>query len=299
MIWLLSIVLTFASLADAKPRKSARAPKPTGRYGLKTVGSCATPDAKKKVYIIKQWHLAPTTITKGFPKEKYPQERNQTAIYQMLSAHVKDKKMQMVVAEGCEGEITPEFTPAFNGWDYASLHKVSQTKGYEKILSLVPLKIEARYDDKILTMCGDDEAKIKEGNLRISNLRGWFNFYARLNETYPDDKGKLFADAAAELLKVPKTTATPDLLKQINARIKEELTAFRTLLNERNDGFVKVLQEKDFETAAVVIGGLHADDLKEKVQAAGLGCEVLEPPGYQREAEQLVQDFERVATAGN
>ncbi len=29
------------------------------------------------------------------------------------------------------------------------------------------------------------------------------------------------------------------------------------------------------------------------MSAAGLNCEVFEPPGYQREDERLVQDFER------
>lgn len=296
MIWLLSILLTLGSLAEAKPK----AKKTTAvRHNLTKVGSCTNTDAAKKVLIIKQWHLAPTTVTKGFPKERYPQERNQTAIYQMLSNQVKTQKLQLVVSEGCEGEINGEFTPTFNGWDYGSLKKVSQTKGYEKILTLIPLKLEARWDDKVRTLCGDNEKLIKEGNVRLSNLRGWFNFSARLKENYVDDRGQLYAHAAAELLKVPKETPIPEILKQINGRVKEELAAFRKTLQDRNDSFVQVLQSQEFETAAVVIGGLHADDLKDKVEAAGLGCEVLEPPGYQREAEQLVLDFEKIIAASN
>lgn len=313
MIWLLSIVLTLATatLSEAKTKKSSKKAAPAAvRTKLSKVATCkppappppaedgaAAPEAKpKNVLVIKQWHLSPKTITKSF-KERYPQEKNQTAIYNDLANRIKANKLQLIVAEGCEGEINDEFKAAFNGWDYASLAKVSQTKGYEKILTLVPLKIEARYNDKVLTMCGDSEKLIQEGNLRVSNLRGWFGFVTRLSETYEDDKGRLYSDAAADLLKVPKNTPVPELLKQIQVRIKEDLAAFRKSLSDRNDGFVKVLQEKPFETAAVVIGGLHAEDLKEKLEAANLACEVYEPPGYQKEAEQLVLDFEK-ALAG-
>ena len=292
MIWLLSIVLTVSSFSAAKSRKKAAAS--SLRTSLTKVDS-STPagDSKKTVYILKQWHLGPKTETKGF-KEKYPHEKNQTAIYKDLVNRVKAGKLQVVVAEGCEGEINKDFKTAFNGWDYDSLNKIAQTKNYERIITMVPLKVEARMTDKVLTICGDNEKLIQEGNLRLSNLRGWVGFWTRLRETYPDDKGKLYADAAAELLKVPKTTPMPDLIKQVQAKIKEELAAFKKSLNDRNDSIVKSLQAAEYESAAVVIGGLHTDDLKEKVQAAGLACEVLEPPGYPKEDEKLIQDFEKI-----
>lgn len=288
MIWLLSVLLPLIPV-HARTHRAYRAPKTEKSISLTKVGSCAP--AETSVMIIKQWHLAPTTVTKGF-KEKYPHERNQTAIYKSLADSVKKKKVDLIVSEGCEGEVTSEFKPLFNGWDYESLHKVAQTKGYEKILTLVPLKLKARFGDDVTVLCGDSEALIQEGNLHLSNLRGWMGFWTRLNEKYTDDRGKLYADAAAELLKVPKTTPVPELLKQINARLKEELTEFKTSLNKRNDQFVATLKGQKFKTAAIVIGGAHADDLKTKLQAAGLGCDVFEPPGYQREAEQLISEFE-------
>jgi hypothetical protein len=266
-----------------------------GTAKLHKVDSCkAVTEGTKKVLIIKQWHLAPKTVTKGF-KEKYPQERNQTAIYDALSDDIKKKKVQLVVAEGCESgtEINSKFTTAYNGWDYSELHKVAQTKGYNKILSHIPLKLEARYDDGIHTMCGDSDKLIQEGNLRLSNLRGWMGFWTRLHETYPDDKGKMYGDAAADLLKVPRTTPVPQLLSKIHDEMITDLGALRKSFADRNDAFVKTLNQSEFEVAAVVIGGLHADDLKNKVQAAGLACDVLEPPGYQREDEQLLDEFEK------
>jgi hypothetical protein len=277
LIWFLSILLTFAS----------------ARPNLSKVGSCTAEKDAKKVMLIKQWHLPPTTITKSF-KEKYPHEKNQTAIYNSLNDLVKKKKLQVVVGEGCEGEIGPEFKTAFNGWDLESLRKQAQTKAYPRIVAHVPLKLEARHGEKLLTLCGDNEKQIQEGNLRISNLRGWAGFWSRLSEHKPDsDKFKLYAEAAADLLKIPKDTPPAELQEKIKVKIKEELDAFQKSLNERNTSFVKALEGREFQTAAIVIGGLHAPDLKEKLQAAGFACDVMEPFGYIQEEEKLIKEFEK------
>lgn len=278
MIWL---VTAFLSLSHAAL--------------LNKISSCKTPAAKDAhtVMVIKQWHLPPKTITKGF-KERYPQEKNQSAIYLALSDKIKKKKLQMVVAEGCEGEINQHFAQSFNGWDYDSLKAQAFRKHYDRIITLVPLKLEARYADKVLTMCGDNNDLIQEGNLRLSNLRGWAGFWTRLTE--PDgeaDKTKLYAEAAAELLKVPKSTPVKELLPQIKEHLKEELNLFQKSLADRNDSFVKMIQEKNVPTAAIVIGGLHAEDLKSKLETAGFACDVYEPSGYQRQDEQLIQDFKK------
>ena len=250
-------------------------------------------DATKKVYIVKQWHLSPKTTTKGF-KERYPQEKNQTAIYQMLEDGVKRKELDLIVSEGCEGEINEEFKTAFNGWDYASLKAQSSQRGYDKIITLVPLKVEAKYGDKISTICGDNDNLIREGSLRLSNLRGWMGFFHRLGEKYDDpEKLKLYSESAAELLKVAKDTSPDKLLPMVKDKLKGELEGFDKSLIERNDSFVKALEGHDFKNAAVVIGGLHAHDLKEKIEKAGMNCVVLEPPNYHRENETLIQEFRK------
>lgn len=276
MIWILSILLSFAHGAL-----------------LNKVGSCKAGKDARQVLLIKQWHLSPRTQTKGF-KEKYPQEKNQSAIYIGLADKIKSKKLALVVAEGCEGEINDQFVTRFNGWDYSALKAQSQTKNYPKIITHVPLKLEARYQDKILTVCGDSERLIQEGNLRISNLRGWAGFWSRLTEKSANpEKLKLYSEAAAELLKVPKDTPPSVMLPQIKDKIRSELELFQKSLSERNDGFVKALQAHPEGPAAIVIGGLHADDLKAKLEAAGFGCDVIEPSGYQREDEELVKEFQR------
>jgi len=277
------------------------------RSDLRVVGKCATTTAApaadpavspaaasassvsdKKIMVIKQWHLAPTTVTKGF-KERYPQERNQTAIYQALAERIKKKKLQLVVAEGCEGEINDGFGLEFNGWGYGDLKKIAQTKGYSKILSHVPLKLEARFQDQVKTLCGDSEAEIKEGLLRLSNMRGWAGFLTRIEDPAKRDQ---FAPAAIELLKAPKDTPTDKLIPMIKARLQTELDLFLKSLAVRNDSFVKVLVETDFKEAAVVVGGLHVDDLRGKLEAKGLACEILAPVGYADQEEDLIRAFQ-------
>ena len=278
MIWIFSFLL---AAAEALPN-------------LKKVSACDAPKDAARVMLIKQWHLAPTNITKSF-KEKYPQERNQTAIYNSLNDAIKKKKVQIVVGEGCEGEINSEFKGSFNGWDYASLKGLALTRNYPRIVTHVPLKLEARHGDKLMTICGDNEAQIKEGNLRLSNLRGWVGFWTRLQEPAADaERLKLYSDAAAELLKVSKDTPLPTIQSKIKDSIRQELALFTKSLNERNGAFVKSLEGREFKTAAIVIGGLHAQDLKAKLQTAGYACDVYEPLGYRPADENLIQEFEKI-----
>lgn len=296
MIWLLSFFLSFAHARRTHHHAHHRA-RPS-RYDsmLTKVASCNTPNATKTVLLIKQWHLNPSIVTNGF-KGRYPQERNQAAIYEVLADKVRHKKLQLVVTEGCEGEINAQFTGTFNGWDYASLHKISQTRRYPRIVTSAPFKLKARFTDQIKVVCGDDNKQILESKMRLSNLRGWMGFWTHLHETYIDDKGKLYSDAAAETLKVPNTTPKDKLLSLIQERMKEDLDGFNKSISNRDDSVIKALKASEFETAAVVFGGLHTDDLKSKLEAAGFGCDVLKPPGYEDANEKLVESFGDAAKA--
>jgi hypothetical protein len=240
--------------------------------------------------VVKQWHLSPKDNTKGF-KDKYPQEKNQTAIYKVLNEKVKSGDVTLVVAEGCEGEINGEFKPMFNGWDMKSLAAYRERKEFPKILTNVAMKLETRHGEKVLTMCGDDDALIKEGNLRLSNLRGWSGFLNRF-ETLDSEAVAPYAEVAAKTLKVKVGTPVPELQAKIKEEIRNDVRRLLDSFNERNAGFVKVLEAQDFKEAAVILGGLHAADLKFRLETAGLNCEILEPPGYARDSENLIRDFQ-------
>lgn len=282
MIWLLSAIFPLAF----------------GKGLMTKVGTCKTaPKDAPIVMIVKQWHLAPRTITKGF-KEKYPQEKNQSSIYIALADRIKHKRLDLLLAEGCEGEINDEFTTAFNGWDISALKKQAQTRAFERILSHVPMKLEARFGDKIRTLCGDDNQLIQEGLVRLSNMRGWAGFYNRLTEVTDDpERQKLFAESAARVLKVDLEMPIAELVPKIKEKLAEELEGFGKTLTARNDRFIKTLQTETFKSAAIVIGGLHVEDLKAKVEEAGFRCEVMEPRGYSRDDENVIREFERAIKA--
>jgi hypothetical protein len=283
-------------------KKSVSATKKRFLHNLRAKQICRTPktedksptlEPNKTVLLIKQWHLPPTTITKGF-KERYPHETNQSAIYRYLNERVRTHYVDMIVGEGCQGEIDENFAVKFNGWDLESLRKISQQKNFDRVLTHIPLKIEARHQDGIRTFCADDESLIQEGNLRLSNLKGWLGYLSRLSDDQADkDKLALYSESASNLLKIEKEIAIPDLLKLIREKMREELNAFKKSIEERNQVVVKTLNEQSFTRAALVIGGLHAKDLQNKLELAGFDCEVLEPPGYGEEDEKLFQEFSR------
>jgi len=294
LIWLLSILLAF-NLAEAqtKKKKSKKRSRAVAQVNLTKVGSCSATTGKK-VLLIKQWDLLKTTSTKGF-KEKYAQERNLTAIYKKLDQDVKAGKVQLIVAEGCEGEIKGDFDTTFNGWDLAALQDQVTRKGFDKIITSVPLKIKAKHGDKVRVHCGDDLKQIQESNRLLSNLRGWTGYWSKFEElkNRPDEL-KPFADSAAALLKVPATTPAKELGEMVKKTLKAEVAALNESMSKRDDAFIKILNEQEFETAAVVVGGLHTADLKSKLEQAQLPCDVLEPPGYTREEENLIQDFQNI-----
>lgn len=275
----------------AKKRKKSKTKK--AKSELKLVSSCPQTESPKTVWLIKQWHLAPETVTKGF-REKYPQEPSQTAIYKFLSNSVQNKDIDLVVGEGCEGEITEKFEKTFNGWNYTSLKAESKGKKYDRLLTHIPLKLEARWTDKVKSYCGDSEAMIREGQIRLSNMRGWYGFLLRFGDSQlaEDHKSELAA-AANQLLKHRKPKAVKDLIPEIRTKLKEELASFENSLQKRNDAFIKILSEQDYKSAAVVIGGLHSEDLRSKVEKQGFNCKIYEPPRYPAEDESLIESFRK------
>lgn len=303
MIWLLSVLLALNTAVAKEKKKSGKRKKASTRVYLTKVSSCNPQPLKDgqaaptgKINLIKQWDLSARTSTKGF-KEKYAQEKNQTAIYKSLDQDVKDGKIQLIVAEGCEGEMGPEFASTFNGWDYESLKSQSRLKNYERIITSVPLKIKAKHGEKIKVVCGDNLMSIQEGNLRLSNLRGWTGYWSKFEELKNDPaKLKPFAEAAAAVLKVPASTPSKDLADKIRAELKKEIEGLNTSISQRDEAFVKALSENQYATAAVVVGGLHMADLKTKLEQAGMACDIFEPPGYTREEEDLIQNFQNILT---
>ena len=78
---------------------------------------------KQDIYLFKQWHVAPRIDTKNKPNGDYPQKENQLAIYRSLISLINKNKVDTVVAEGCEGEVTIDFPTRFNGWTISDIRR--------------------------------------------------------------------------------------------------------------------------------------------------------------------------------
>lgn len=261
---------------------------------LKKVSACKTTASVKTVYFVKQWHLNAGDNTKTQPDlKKYPQAQNQQEIYQMLFEWIAAKKIDTVIAEGCEGEMNASFKPAFNGWTYADLNKISKKPEYSSIATHVGLKAEARFGDQVRTICADDAAKIKEGLVALSDMRGDLGYWMRLKQHVADPaRAKPYLDGVVEMFKLKPTTTVAEAIEVVRTDLKKAFVTFTASLQARNQKVIEqVKAEKSNKPIVVVYGGLHIDQLKELAEKENLNCEVFEPLHYDNQESKLMEDF--------
>mgnify|MGYP001087825580 CR=1 FL=1 len=242
--------------------------------------SCDVKNPKKTVYIFKQWHLDPTENTK-FSKKQYEQSENQIAIYDQIKKWMDNNTVHTVLAEGCSGEIKKDFSKKFNGWTMQDLITKPKDQAYGKILTHIPMKLKAYYADKIQAICVDDEKEIKEQLLDMSDIRGDTGFLTRIQELKDDpDHQKVYVNSAREILKLPKTKSTDDVISYLKKDIEEKLQRVQDGISKRNKAMVENIKKTLDEKEVFVVGGLHAKELKSLLEDEKIGCEILEPKGY-------------------
>ncbi len=247
------------------------------------------------ITIAKQWHLAPGDKTTDIEKSRtLPQFRSQKDLYLKIRSLIESGQAKAVLMEGCEGEVSHGFTTAFNGWKLADLEARRTHRAFADILAPIPLKIEAALPDKAHTLCGDSLELVKKNSLAVSDLRAYAGYFMRLTE-FKGKNDKKYQDYAESLLK-PAKDRRPDEAPEAYARRKalESLERFQIIMKERNDSFLKVALAHQNESPVIVIGGLHAADLKEKLTRAGLKVETLTPDGYTDEEETLVARLKKM-----
>ena len=258
----------------------------------KEVAACAgAPASAKKVWIFKQWHLPPGTDSKAVTKP-LPQQPNQTAIYRQLERWVTDGQMRTILAEGCEGEIDDKFAKVFNGWSMTDLKAKSKTDTFAEITSHVPMKIEAKFADKVKTLCGDNETMIKQQNLLLSDLRGTVGFLTRLQDQ-DSKKADSYLIPAIEVFKFPAATSRSKAVQLLNQLLGERIGLLLKAIDERSMLFAQAIEKAPADKMALVIGGLHADALRKMLEERKLACSVVEPAGYAQDEEKLVADLQK------
>jgi len=249
--------------------------------------------ASGKVRIYKQWHLLANQKTSDIvASKKLNQYKNQHDIYTKIDRLVSSGKVKAVIGEGCGVEIDKNFKKDFNGWDYSKLKAKVKSKLYPDILTLIPLKLEVKYGKKLLTLCGDDDALIKKHQLAFSDLSGYLGFYLRLKQYKKTDKKK-YQSYSKALLKGEKNQKQ-DAMLLAKKRAREALASVESYLHQRNKVFITKIKKNIHLNPAVVIGGLHLEDLVAQLKAQKLSYTVEKVKGFPEKDMKQLDEIKRL-----
>jgi hypothetical protein len=255
------------------------------------VDQCAVSTQKSPtVYLVKQWHLAPNTNTKLNPPVKpLPQTKNQTQIYDQLGEWVQNGVLDTAIAEGCEGEVGPKLKEAFQGWTYEDLTKHVNDKNYSELLAHPVLKFQAKYSSKAKSYCGDSLSEIKRSQVALSDARADVGYFGRLSENQDKpEKLKPYLDGVIEMYHLRANSGYTDALKAVAIDLKKSLDIFQDSTHERDLAFIRKINTVDSPKPTVlVVGGLHAQDLKDSLEKKKMNCVIFEPLAYQNDEEAM------------
>jgi hypothetical protein len=285
---ILILFVSFTGFArGANPSKSVVDPS----LGV-IVEECEVKDAKRHVWIFKQWHLAPSVNT-HIENANPPQRENQRAIFQQVEKWVDKSDITTIYAEGCSGEITEHFPKTFNGWDFKTLEDRAKDKNFDEIVTLIPLKLKAKYHDKVKVQCADDESVIQKQNESLSDARGTVGFLTRIEQLKGNpQRVKIYVEKAAEMDHLPKGSSMDRVVKKLNEDLKTEVGLVQLGIDKRNESFAKSIAQGSSESV-LVVGGLHAKGLVELLKKKEIDCTVIEPKGYRSEDEKIFNVSER------
>ena len=253
---------------------------------MKVTRFCAVKGAATHVWVVKQRHAPPGLDTKSRPAAGEPYRGNQRAVYRQLEAWVAAGQLPVVVAEGCQGSLDDRRDVRFNGWNLTDLKARSSRKDYADTVSSVPLMLEARFGTKVRTVCGDDEALLKETNRAFSDARGTIGFLTRLQQ-YREDPERLetYLQGVRELYKMPADADAATAEKRLKDELKAVVGRIEALNRQRSAKPVELIAGLKDPQVALVYGGAHSEDIADALKAKGVDCTVLEPNGYLVEGE--------------
>jgi hypothetical protein len=264
---------------------------------IKKVDQCAEVKDKTapSVFVIKQWHLTPGANTHTGPKVVLPQAENQKQIYQQLGDWESHHEASAILAEGCEGEVNAEMKEVFQGWSFHDLE--SEYKMHPKDFSGVlahPVVMTKVSHPEARVFCGDNLSEIKKSQLALSDARADVGYLTRLNEKKDQPELlKPYLNDVIDLYHLKKDATIADAQKALVSDLKATLTIFQSSTHLRDQSFVnealKLSQAKESaqKPVVIVIGGLHASDLKADLEAKQLNCTVFEPLAYHNDEEAL------------
>lgn len=287
-----SIMFQDASFADEIPFNPSL---------VKKVESCkASALGSPLVLILKQWHLPASLNTqKSPPSMPLPQSKNLNEIVSQVTEWNSKGFVKDAVAEGCENsEINESFETAFNGWTVKQLKTVFQEhpKNWEFIQTHPLLKIRSKLGSAISITCGDRLSSIHDAELALSDAKGDAGFYSRVVQ-YKNDQERLtpYLEGSIDALKLKKSSSYKQVKDALGKDLKLSVKHFYEANHSRNVSFVEkahslIVNRKG--PVVIVVGGLHAKDLKETLEKSHENCAIFEPISYQNKDEAMVQAME-------
>lgn len=256
---------------------------------LLTLSSFSLYAQNSTVTIFKQWHLLPNSKTLNIKGSMlYPQFQSQVDIYLESLKLIKENKTQLIIAEGCEGEIGKKFKKAHYGWSFKKLEEELPSPEYKNIMALIPLKIKVKLKDKIRVICGDSEELMEKHQLAFSDLRAYIGYAYRLKDI-KDKSSPKYIRFSKSLLDGVKTDLTP--LKYAKKKAIESLNLMKKITEQRNDIFIKVIKKHSKLNPLVIIGGLHVEGLVQKLKTSKYDVRELTPAFYIGEEEKILKSL--------
>lgn len=247
---------------------------------------------KKKVYIIKQWHLSPNEVTTDILKSKtLPQFDNQIDIYRK-ALKLLEKNSKAVIAEGCEGEITKDFQLKFNGWSIQDLIERKDLSDYEDILAPVPMKLKAKFGDTLKVVCGDNNDLIKKNNLAFSDTKAFSGFFQRLFH-YQNNDQKLYEKYLKAFKEVVTLKEGEDPVAVAKRKTLESLSKFGTHIETRNLYFLKQILKQIEKNPILIVGGLHVPGIVKQLKEGKIDYEIITPVDYPQDEGKLFVELKK------
>jgi len=245
---------------------------------------------KNQLTIIKQWHLSPNANTQDIEEaKKLPHYPNQIDIYHRLVEMIQNNETKLIIAEGCEGEVTKDFSKNYNGWSMDALEKLKDSSQFSSVLAPVHMKLKVKFP-KLKILCGDNEELVKKNLMAFSELKGFLGFWEKLNSFKGVDQKKylIYESKLKELF--PEETIKDSMGFIVN-KISENLNLFESYISQRNDSFIEVLKKNRVLNPVLIIGGLHVDELSYKLKNDSFKVNVITPKGYDSSESILIESL--------
>ncbi len=264
-------------------------------WGKVTEKCKSVPDAPK-IWILKQWHLSPSTDTRVLQDySSILQTKNLTSLYLQLEKWIEASAIKQLIAEGCTGEITEASVLRFNGWKISDLKPELQAGRFSEIPTSVAMKLETKFGDAIQTLCGDDEALIKEGLLAFSDARGALGFLTRIIQNKKDKvKAQLYIDGVVKAYAMDKNTSILQAMARLKVELKKAIDRVEVSIEKRNEKVLQIVEQSKEKNLAILFGGMHAKGLQRLLEKKNYNCSVVEPTGYQDDESQLLQSLKEL-----